>query len=391
MDPSFENVEATALSVFRSQFYEAPQVISSAPGRVNLIGEHTDYNDGPVFPAAINRRIAIAAGPRPDRTIEVYAGNLNTRAKFSLDDLAPTRINSWLNYLRGVTELLHRKGDPACGANLVVYGNVPRGGGLSSSAALEVAYAHTLMTLTNTSHPPMDIARLCQQAEHEWAGVHCGIMDQCISAMGRKDAGLHLDCRSLTYRHVPLPAGARLVICDTGVKRALASSAYNTRRAECRAGVAVLAGVIPDITSLRDVSLDAFLEYQSLLEPTVRRRCRHVITEIARVEQTVKAITADDLALAGKLMYDSHISLQRDYEVSCPELDAVVDICAEVDGVYGARMTGGGFGGSALCLVHAEDVPETVRRLTIEYPQKTGRKPSLIVTGAEDGVSARRI
>jgi galactokinase len=391
LDPSLENVESTALGVFRSHFHTEPRVIASAPGRVNLIGEHTDYNDGLVFPAAINRRVAVAAGPRDDRFIEVYAGNLNTRARISLDNLKPTRIDSWANYIRGVAALLHRRGDPMTGANLLVYGNIPRGGGLSSSAALEVATAYAMMALAGTSHHPMDIVRLCQQAEHEWAGVKCGIMDQCISAMGKKDAGLFLDCRSLEFRHIPLPTGTRIVICDTGVKRGLASSEYNARHAECTAGVAALSKALPGISSLRDVTVAAFEQHQGLLDPLIRQRCRHVVTEIARVEEAIHALATNNLPLFGKLMYDSHFSLQHDYQVSCPELDAVVDICAEVDGVFGARMTGAGFGGSAICLVREQDVPEAVHRLTAEYPQKTGRKPSLIVTGAEEGVTANQV
>ena len=391
MNPSLENVEASVLSVFRTRFHTEPQVISSAPGRVNLIGEHTDYNDGFVLPAAIDRRIAVAAGVRSDGIFEVHAGNLNSNARFSLQDLGPSRTESWANYARGIVALLHQAGNAPNGANLAIHGNVPRGGGLSSSAALEVALAYALLALAGANLPEVAIARLCQRAEHEWAGVHCGIMDQFIAVMGRQDAALFLDCRSYEFRHVSLPQGTRVVICDTGVKRALATSAYNTRRAECVAAVTVFKTVLPGITSLRDVSIPAFEEYRHLLEPPVLQRCKHVVTEIARVEQAVRALDHHDLPLFGKLMYDSHFSLQHDYEVSCPELDAVVDICAEVDGVYGARMTGAGFGGCAICLTREQDVPEIVHRIAAEYPQKTGMKPTLLVSGAEAGVTVRTV
>jgi galactokinase len=391
LDQSLENAETTALSIFRSHFREEPAVIASAPGRVNLIGEHTDYNEGTVLPAAINRRIAVVASPRKDRFIEAYAGNLNAAARFSLDNLSASSSDSWANYIRGVVALLHVKGDPQIGANLAVYGTVPRGGGVSSSAALEVAVARAMMELAGITHSGEEVALLCQKAEHKWAGVHCGIMDQFISSMGRRNSALFLDCRTLAYRHVPMPEGTSIVVCDTGVKRALAASAYNVRRAECAAGVAALSKVLPGITSLRDVSSAAFAEHEHLLQPPVRQRCKHVVMEIARVEAAVHALEHHDLALMGKLMYDSHLSLQHDYEVSCPELDAVVDICAEVDGVYGARMTGAGFGGCAICLAREQDVPEIVLRITAEYPLKTGGKPTLLVTGAEDGATARTL
>jgi galactokinase len=389
LDHSLENAEASAARIFQAHFHSHPQFIASAPGRVNLIGEHTDYNGGTVLPAAINRRIAVAVSARSDRRVEVHAGNLNATIAFSLDELAPSPEDSWANYVRGVIALLHAKGDKPVGANLAIYGTVPRGGGLSSSAALEVAVAHAMIALAGSSHDEMEIALLCQKAEHEWAGVKCGIMDQCISAMGRHNAALFLDCRNLAYRHVPLPEGTRIVICDTGVKRALASSEYNTRRAECTAGVAILKKVLPGITSLRDVTPSAFLHNERLLDPVVRQRCRHVVMEIARVDEAVRTLESGDLTLFGKLMYESHMSLQHDYQVSCPELDAVVDICAEVDGVYGARMTGAGFGGCAICLARENDVPEIIHRIGVEYPQKIGTKPTLLVTGAEDGASVR--
>jgi galactokinase len=386
-----ENVEEAAIAAFRSQFGTDPALVVSAPGRVNIIGEHTDYNDGFVLPAAINRRTAVAAGPRTDHKLDIAAANLNARLQVSMDDFSAGRARAWAGYVHGVAYLLMARGERLGGANLAIYGNVPRGGGLSSSAALEIASAYALMTLNTISVPAVDVIRLCQKAEHEFAGVLCGIMDQFISCLGRKDAALFLDCRSLDYRYVPVPPETRIVVCDTGVKRALAASAYNTRRAECAAGVSALRRVLPDISSLRDVPLAVFTQHEQLLEPTVRKRCKHVITENARVERAVSDLRNGDLSEFGKLMYDSHLSLQHDYEVSCTELDAVVDICAEEDGVYGARMTGAGFGGCAIALVDAHHADQVADRLADEYPQKTGKTPKIFICSAEDGVRIRHL
>jgi galactokinase len=386
-----ENVEEAAIAAFRLQFGTDPALVVSAPGRVNLIGEHTDYNDGFVLPAAINRRTAIAAGPRTDNKLDIAAANLNARLQVSMDDLFSGRARAWTSYVYGVAYLLMARGERLGGANLAIYGNIPRGGGLSSSAALEIAAAYALLTLNNITVPAADIIRLCQKAEHDFADVLCGIMDQFISCLGQKDAALFLDCRSLEYRIVSIPPQVRIVVCDTGIKRALAASAYNTRRRECAAGVAALRRVLPDISSLRDVPVAAFAQHEHLLEPTVRRRCKHVVTENARVERAVSDLQNGDLSEFGKLMYDSHLSLQHDYEVSCTELDAVVDICAEEDGVYGARMTGAGFGGCAIALVDTYHANQVATRLADEYPQKTGKTPKIFICSAEDGVRVRRL
>jgi galactokinase len=386
-----ENVEEAAIAAFREQFGVDPAFVVSAPGRVNLIGEHTDYNDGFVLPVAVSRRTAVAAGSRPDNKLDIAAANLNARLQVSMDDLSSGRTRAWASYVHGVAHLLTARGERLGGANLAIYGNVPRGGGLSSSAALEIAAAYALLALNNISVPAADVIRLCQKAEHDFAGVFCGIMDQFISCLGRKETALFLDCRSLDYRFVPIPPHMRIVVCDTGVKRALAASAYNTRRAECAAGVSALHRVLPNISSLRDVTVEAFRQHEHLLEPTVRKRCKHVVTENARVERAVSDLQNGDLSEFGKLMYDSHLSLQHDYEVSCSELDAVVDICAEEDGVYGARMTGAGFGGCAIALVDADHAHQVAGRLADEYPQKTGKTPKIFICSAEDGVRTRRL
>ena len=372
---------------FRGQFKTEPHVVVTAPGRVNLIGEHTDYNDGFVLPAAIDRATAIAASPRSDRNLVIHAQNLKSTMMLSLADLTPRRTGAWSNYVAGVAHFLRRRGDNLVGANMLINSTVPRGSGLSSSAALEVAAACTFISLNGLTIPDLDVIVLCQQAENEFVGVQCGIMDQFISYLGKKNHALRIDCRSLEFLQVPIPAGVRLLICDTGVRRSLASSEYNRRREECDAGVSVLSRHLPGILKLRDVSPGDLARCESFLDQTVYRRCRHVVTENARVEDSVRTLRAGDLSAFGQLMYESHRSLRVDYEVSCRELDMVVDICMESDGVLGARMTGAGFGGSVVCCVREEAVEVLAARLARDYPAISGRQPGIHVCSLEDGVA----
>jgi galactokinase len=391
MPSSRQSIEDTAVLHFRQQFGGEPALVATAPGRVNLIGEHTDYNEGFVFPAAIDKVTAIAAGPRPDTVMELYAANLQSRHRAPLDDLRPGTAAPWANYSKGVAALLRERGCALAGMNLSIYSTVPRGGGLSSSAALEVATATAIMALSGFSLSDLDVIKLCQRAEHEAVGVKCGIMDQFISRLGRKDHAMVIDCRSLTYRHLPLPSHVNLLVCDTGVRRTLAASEYNKRRNECSIAVATLSGILPGITSLRDVTWEQFEEHQHLLDPLVRRRAKHVISENRRVEESADALEHADLSRFGKLMYDSHLSLQHDYEVSCSELDAMVDICAEEEGVFGARMTGAGFGGSAICLVDQTHAARVQERILQEYPEHTGKTPVLTICSIDDGAQVRQL
>ena len=384
-------LERDAINAFRQRFGCSPEWIVAAPGRVNLIGEHTDYNDGFVLPAAITRATAIAAGPRNDNRFEIFSKNFQSSATVPLNNLVPQRRSSWTNYIAGVALLFKEQGIGIRGANLCINGNIPRGSGLSSSASLEIAAAYALQSMNDFAYPALEMIKLCQRAENEFVGVRCGIMDQFISCLGKKDHALMIDCRSLEFKHVPFPSGVRLLVLDTGVKRALASSAYNTRRDECTDGVKTLSSVLPGIRMLRDVTPGDLGRNEGMLNPTIRRRCKHVVTENARVLQSVHALTAGDLSEFGKLMYDSHLSLQHDYEVSCAELDIMVDICAEAEGVYGARMTGAGFGGCAVCLVNTEAAPEVAARVMREYPPRTGKTPMIIECSFEDGVSTRKI
>ena len=390
MSPSRHSIEQEAVSAYVKHFGASPQVVASAPGRVNLIGEHTDYNDGFVLPAAIDRATAVAVGARDDDRLVMNPGSAQD-ASFSLARLYPSEQRAWTDYLTGVASLLQGRGTPLCGANVYVYGNVPRGAGLSSSAALELATAFALIALNGLAIPPVETARLCQQAEHEFAGVKCGIMDQFISCLGRKNHAMLLDCRSLAYEHVPIPAGVELVVCDTGVKRALAGSEYNQRREECNTGVRILRSKLAGITALRDVSPAQLHDLQGLLDPVVRRRCMHVVTENDRVVRSARALREGNLSEFGKLMYDSHLSLRRDYEVSCPELDLIVDLCAESDGVYGARMTGAGFGGSAICLTKEGFAEGVIARLNAGYHGKNGEKASVYVCSIDDGATVKRV
>jgi galactokinase len=267
----------------------------------------------------------------------------------------------------------------------VIKGDIPRGAGLSSSAALEVASAYAFLTLINDALPEIDVIKLCQKAENDFVGVKCGIMDQFISCLGKKNHALKIDCRSLAYEHVLFPAGVRLIVCDTTVKRALASSEYNRRREECNTGVVAFARHMPEVRKLRDVTLQQLCLYEAELDPVIFRRSRHVIAENDRVERSVTALRDGDLELFGKLMYESHLSLRNDYEVSCSELDTVVDICSAVEGVLGARMTGAGFGGCAICLVREPQSENVIDRLLQEYPERTGKTPGIVSCTFENG------
>ncbi len=379
------------ISTYKSIFGSEPEVVVSAPGRVNLIGEHTDYNEGFVLPAAIDRRIVIAAGARSDDAMVLHALDFNESATLPLNQLAFRKDQFWSNYPQGVAHFLQRHGFQLSGMNVCIKGDIPRASGLSSSAAFEIASAHAFKTLNQLSIDNLSIIRLCQRAENEFVGVACGIMDQFISCLGKKDNAMFLDCRTLDYKMVPFPKGTKLVVCDTGLKRELAKSEYNLRRAECNEGVAKLSTVLPNISALRDVTLDDFHRYQHLLQPIVQKRCRHVISEDERVLESITALQENDIKRFGQLMYESHRSLKEDYEVSCLELDAIVEIARGTEGVFGARMTGAGFGGCAICLVDNGRATELIARLESEYPKRTRIEPKIYACSIEDGVTVYRL
>ncbi len=337
------------LARFRREFGE-PAVVVRSPGRVNLIGEHTDYNHGFVLPAAVDRGIAMALRPRSDRRYVLHALDLDRRLEGDLGELAP-HPERWPNYLLGVLHQLQKAGHPLGGFELVYGGDLPMGAGMSSSAALECGLAFSLNELFGMGLDRLTMAKLSQAAEHSFVGVKCGIMDQMASLLSRKDHVMMLDCQDLSYRFVPFHSPVRIFLCDTQVERALAESGYNQRRSQCEAGVALLRKYAPDVRSLRDVSLELLDAHRLEFEPVTYRRCRYVIEENLRVIAACAALESEDLPAFGRLMNQSHQGLSKEYEVSCPELDVLAEAATVLPGVLGARMMGAGFGGCTINLV----------------------------------------
>jgi galactokinase len=369
---------------FRKHYGDAIGVYR-APGRVNLIGEHTDYNDGFVMPAALPFYTYVAVGARSDRQLSVYSVDYEDSCSVDLDDLVPGPSGHWSDYVRGVAGVMCSQGIPLRGANLVIKGDVPIGAGLSSSAAIEVAAALALLATSETNIDRRQVTVACQRAEHEYAGTKCGIMDQFISCFGRCDHALLLDCRNLEYELLRIDKRVRIVICNTMVKHDLAAGEYNHRRADCEAGVRFLQHFLPDVRALRDVSLTQLDQCGAELPAVTFRRCRHVISENARVLQAANALKESDLTRFGALMGESHCSLRDDYAVSCVELDLMVELARQCRGVYGARMTGGGFGGCTVTLVDIDVVEEFKTTVAREYEIETGLHPEIYVCTAADG------
>ena len=374
-------------AAFRDRFGGAPDVIARAPGRVNLIGEHTDYNDGFVLPVAIDREVRVAMRRRPDGRVRLYAANFRRRTAFPIDDIRHQPRERWSHYQRGVAHVLQQNGYRLGGFDAVVEGDVPTGAGLSSSAAVEVATATALKALFGLDLDPVRLALLCQKAENEFVGVNCGIMDQFISALGKRDAALLLDCRSLQTRHVPLTGDVQIVVADTAVKRGLVDSEYNQRRAQCEAAARLLAERLPGVTALRDVTPEQLHRFAGALPEVVHRRARHVVTENERVLASVAALEQSDLAVFGRLMYESHASLRDDYEVTVPQLDVLVEAARAVPGAIGARMTGAGFGGCTVNLVETPAVARFLQTVPAHYRAQTGLEPRLYVCAVVDGAS----
>ncbi len=359
---------------FARLFGQTPRLFR-APGRVNLIGEHTDYNDGFVMPVAISRSTVIAASPRDDRQLhmssldfrEASGGNVRVS---SLDDPRPAR--AWTDYITGVAAMLERRGLRLRGANLLVASDIPAGAGLSSSAALEMASGWALLHTAGQEMDRTELALAGQEAEHAFVGTLCGIMDQYISANGRAGQATCLDCRSLSAEQLQLPEGFDIVICNTGVKHELASSEYNVRRRECQQGVELLRRFLPRIQNLRDVSLPDFERYRDALPEVIQRRCRHVITENQRVLRTREALREGHWNKLSELLAASHQSLRMDYEVSCAELDLMVDLAQRAPGFLAGRMTGGGFGGCTVNLVERQRSEAFVKAVLTGYNRRTG-------------------
>src|SRR5947207_3435825 len=329
-----------------------------APGRVNLIGEHTDYNDGFVMPAAIDFEVWVAIAPRNDRKLVIHSTNFSESTEIYLQDGSGPIQKHWSDYIHGVAVMLEKTGHNLQGANLLVSGEVPIGSGLSSSAAIEVASALALLANSGLTMDRVELATICRRAENEFVGVRVGIMDQFISCCGHAGHALMLDCRSLEFRLLPLLEDVSLVICNTMVKHELGSGEYNVRRAQCEEGVRILSRSLPNVRALRDVAIEQLEQHRAELSELVYRRCRHVVAENVRVQAAAAALERRDLREFGRLMGESHRSLRDDYEVSCEELDLMVDLANKQAGVYGARMTGGGFGGCTINIVESAAVSD---------------------------------
>ncbi len=374
----------TLIQKFRTLYGTQPRLFR-APGRVNLIGEHTDYNDGFVLPMAINHGTVVAASGRADRRVRVHSLNFNESAEFDLDRPGTGKRGIWLDYVEGVAQALIRRGLHLAGADLALTSDVPIGGGLSSSAALELSAATALVGISGEEIDRISLALAGQQAEHNHVGMKCGIMDQFIAALGKAGHALLIDCRKLEGTLIPLAIkDMTVIVCDTRVKHALASSEYNNRRAECEQGVALLKEGLPEIRALRDVKWEDFERLQGRLPETVRRRCRHVVAENGRTLSAVKALEAGDAEEMGRLMAASHRSLRDDYSVSCRELDILVESAQKVPGVAGARMTGGGFGGCTVNLVRRQAVDRFRECVSRDYSSETGQEPLILPVESSD-------
>jgi galactokinase len=359
-------------------------VVIRAPGRVNLIGEHTDYNEGFVLPAAIDLELRIAYVPTDDRRVELIRLDTGERDGFDLDR-PRAKSGSWIDYVAGTAWALDEAGLPLTGMRGVVASTLPPNAGLSSSAAIELASAWAMLDEAASSVEPFTLARICQRAENGYVGVQSGLMDQFAEACGVAGAAVLLDCRSLAWRPVALPSDVTLVVLHTGSSRHLDGSAYNERRRQCEAAVAELARASPRIVSLRDVTLDVLDAARDRLDPIAFSRAEHVVTENARVEATVTALAANDLDAVGRLFAESHASLRDRYEVSSPELDAMVEIAVAVPGVIAARMTGAGFGGCTVNLVRPDAIDALRAAVETRYPARTGLTPLVLPVDAVDG------
>jgi len=368
-----------AANQFSTRFGQSPRWIVRAPGRVNLIGEHTDYNDGFVLPLAIDRAIWIALRPHDNGRVLVHSVDFDQSAEFSLEGLSHQQAG-WVEYLKGTAWSLQEAGHRLAGWEGVLLGDVPLGAGLSSSAALEMAAARAFAAASDLAWEPAAMAKLGQRAENRWVGVNCGIMDQLISACGRSGHALLIDCRSLESRAVPFPPGVAVVVLDTATRRGLVDSAYNERRAGCEAAARFFG-----VRALRDVDRVWFERASGDMDATTRRRALHVITENDRTLRAAEAMCRGDLATLGELMQQSHASLRDDYEVSSEALDAMVECAQQHQACYGARMTGAGFGGCAVALVRAEAADDFVRRTATAYQEKTGFTPAVYVCQATNG------
>jgi galactokinase len=367
------------------KLYGAQPKVFRAPGRVNLIGEHTDYNDGFVMPCAIGLSTQVAVAPLAESRLVLRSEEFSQPFEFDTEHLPDHRLEEWCDYVLGVASMLKQAGYPIRGAAMLIRGEVPVGSGLSSSAAVEVASALALMSLSGTQLPLPEVAKLCQRAENTFIGARVGIMDQFVSCLGKAGHALLLDCRSLQFELVPIADEVRLVICNTMVKHQHAGGEYNRRREECEQGVKILSAFYPGIRALRDVSVIQLEEHAKDLPNTVYKRCLHVVRENQRVLDGAKCLQDGNLRGFGALMRQSHSSLRELYEVSCRELDLMVELAEALPGYCGGRMTGGGFGGCTVNLVTEAEAGEFADRISSTYQKATGMNPDVYICSAVDG------
>jgi galactokinase len=384
-------------SAFANKFGRPPQLVARAPGRVNLLGEHVDYNEGPVLPAALNMAVTLAFAPNRNEVISLHALDLDKRVAFTLqsikekNDRLGNRLPNWALYPAGVAWALEEAGFPVPGMQAVYSSDIPIGSGLSSSAAVEVAFAVAWQELGGWEASRMVVAQLCQRAENEYVGVASGLMDQFASAHGVAGRALYFDTRSLEWEPVPLPEGTALVIADSRVPRSLAGSAYNQRRASCEQAVEILRKYRPDIATLRDISPVEFAAYKDFLPEEVGKRAEHVIKEIARVHSAVRALELGETRSFGALMFAGHASLRDLYEVSTPELDLLVETARGISGCIGARLTGAGFGGCTVNLVEEGNAEQFIEKLKNGYQNKTGHQALVYKCQASEGATVSKV
>ena len=391
------DLQQRVIAAYHKRFDATPEFIARAPGRVNLLGEHVDYNDGFVLPAAINRVSVIAFRKSGSPNSTILALDMADETSFDRQSILDRQNSNraalahWARYPAGMMWSLNTEGLDTPGIQAVFASDVPRGAGLSSSASVEMAFGVAWEELGGWTIPPMRLAKIGLQAETQYVGLNCGIMDQFASACGVKDRLLYLDCRSLDWRAVSLPENTILVIADTSVRRSLTGSAYNDRHASCEEAVRILQGFIPGIRALRDVSVEQFQRFSHHLPEIAARRAQHIVEELARTELAVVFLENNDAVHFGELMNCCHTSLRDLYEVSCPELDVMVSVAQSLPGCYGARLTGGGFGGCTVNLVDRRSAKTFARQLALDYKHKTGLKPEVYLCQAVDGAGVKKI
>jgi len=390
--PDLESIlSRTVLDRFSDLFGRCPAVCGVAPGRLNLIGEHTDYNDGYVLPVAIDKQTTAFLSKRDDDMFVCHSLLKGETVKVRVEHLAGHKGKGWFSYVAGVASLLMQEGIPIDGVDCLLTSTIPEGAGLSSSAALEVSMALGLLALAERSLPAEQTIRLCQQAEHEWAGVPCGIMDQFISVRGSSNAALLIDCRSTSFQAIPVSPSLNFIVCNTNVPHTLAASEYAKRVQECSEAVDTLRTFDPNIASLRDVTLSLLQDHRSDLDPTAWKRAHHVVRENQRVTQAADALWYADQQTLGALMNESHESLRDDYQVSCDELDLMARISRSVEGVHGARMVGAGFGGSVLAIASTDILNAVHTKVQSEYAAATGLEPTVLSCQIGEGARAIHI